>query len=134
MTALLEISGLEVGFPMAGGLLGMVTGRGDRITAVAGVSLTVEAGTTFAIVGESGSGKTTLARAVNGLVAAGAGSIRFEGQELLGLSEADFKPLRRQIAMMFQDPVGSLSPRLTVGALLQEPFRIQGLAARDVGA
>jgi peptide/nickel transport system ATP-binding protein len=134
MTALLEILGLEVGFPMAGGLLGMVTGRGDRITAVAGVSLTVEAGTTFAIVGESGSGKTTLARAVNGLVAAGAGSIRFEGQELLGLSEADFKPLRRQIAMMFQDPVGSLSPRLTVGALLQEPFRIHGLAGRDLGA
>jgi peptide/nickel transport system ATP-binding protein len=134
MTALLEISGLEVGFPMGSGLLGMLTGRRDKIIAVAGVSLTVEAGTTFAIVGESGSGKTTLARAVNGLVSAGAGSIRFEGQELLGLSEAAFKPLRRQIAMMFQDPVGSLSPRLTVGALLQEPFRIHGLADRDLGA
>jgi peptide/nickel transport system ATP-binding protein len=134
MTALLEITDLEVGFPMAGGLLGMVTGRGDQIIAVAGVSLTVEAGTTFAIVGESGSGKTTLARAINGLVAAGAGSIRFEGQELLGLSEADFKPLRRQIAMMFQDPVGSLSPRLTVGALLQEPFRVHGMSGRDLNA
>jgi len=134
MSALLEIDGLEVRFPMAGGILGALTGRGAEIVAVAEVSLAVEAGTTFAIVGESGSGKTTLARAVNGLVAAQAGSIRFAGQELLGLSEAAFKPVRREVAMMFQDPVGSLSPRLTVRALLQEPFRVHGLSDRNLDA
>lgn len=133
MNALLEIADLEVGFPVAGGLLGALTGRREEITAVAGVTLAVEAGTTFAIVGESGSGKTTLARAVNGLVSARAGSIRFGGQELLGLSEAAFKPVRREVAMMFQDPTGSLSPRLTVGALLKEPFRVHGGAGGGGG-
>ncbi|MGH6948191.1 MAG: ABC transporter ATP-binding protein [Kiloniellales bacterium] len=131
MSALLEIVGLEVRFNAARGLVRLASGAAG-IQAVAGVSLSVEEGRTFAIVGESGSGKTTLARAVNGLVPASAGSIRFRGRELTRLSEGELKPVRREIAMMFQDPVGSLSPRLSVRALLEEPFRVHGMTDRNL--
>jgi peptide/nickel transport system ATP-binding protein len=81
-------------------------------------------------VGESGSGKTTLGRAIMGLVPAQAGAVRFEGAELLGLSERALRPYRRRLAMMFQDPQASLSPRLSVQALVTEPFRIHGQRER----
>jgi peptide/nickel transport system ATP-binding protein len=120
MTALLEVSDLEVRF-------------GD-LTAVAGVSFHIEAGETYAIVGESGSGKTTVIRAIAGLIPSQGGSVQFEGQELRGLPERQFRPLRRDIAMMFQDPVGSLSPRQTVRSIVTEPYRIQGMKDRDLNA
>jgi oligopeptide/dipeptide ABC transporter ATP-binding protein len=85
-------------------------------------------------VGESGSGKTTLGRAVLKLVEAQAGSVRFEGQEIRTLPEARFKPLRRDMAMMFQDPVGSLSPRKSVRALITEPLQIHGVRGVDFDA
>jgi ATPase components of various ABC-type transport systems, contain duplicated ATPase len=84
--------------------------------------------------GESGSGKTTLARALIGLTPAASGSVLFQGQSTLGLAGAALKRLHRDIAMIFQDPVGSLSPRFTVRGLLAEPFRIHGLADRDLDA
>ncbi len=123
---LLEVEGLRVRFRAHGrgsrawlrGVARSLHRRGLRRLARAS-----PAATTFALVGESGSGKTTLGRAIVGLVDAQAGSIRFDGAELLGLSERALKPHRRSIAMMFQDPVGSLSPRLTVRALITEPFR-----------
>ena len=93
-----------------------------------------ERGQTLALVGESGSGKTTLARAVDGLQPAASGSIRFEGRELRDLPKKDWKPLRRKMSMMFQDPVGSLSPRLSVRSLLAEPFAIHGLSGRSLEA
>jgi peptide/nickel transport system ATP-binding protein len=102
------------------------------IEAVCGVSLNIEPGQTFALVGESGAGKTTLARAVIGLVTPYEGSILYKGQELCGLKDAAFKPLRREIAMMFQDPVGCLSPRRTVRALVTEPFLIHGIKDEDL--
>jgi peptide/nickel transport system ATP-binding protein len=101
---------------------------------VAGVSFQVGTGETVALVGESGSGKTTLARAVVGLVPIFSGSVRFDGKPVAGLSGDALKALRRSVAMIFQDPVGSLSPRFTVRALLSEPFRIHGLADRDLDA
>jgi oligopeptide/dipeptide ABC transporter ATP-binding protein len=81
-------------------------------------------------VGESGSGKTTLGRTILNLLAARSGAVRFEGRDVAGLPERQFKPLRRDMAMMFQDPVGSLSPRKSVRALITEPFQIHGV--RDV--
>src|SRR5690606_25851627 len=87
-------------------------------------------GETFALVGESGSGKTTVARAIVGLAPVESGGIRYRGSDLVGLSERGFRGFRREIAMMFQDPVGSLSPRLTVGSLITEPFAIHGTAGR----
>lgn len=121
MNVIVEVDGLEVTF-RAGPLF-----RRQEILAVAGVSFDVQAGETFALVGESGSGKTTLARAVNGLQAPSKGSVHFTGKRIDGLPTTAMKPVRREMAMMFQDPVGSLSPRMTVGDLVTEPFRIHGL-------
>ena len=132
---MLEVTGLRVRFRRLGALRAWLRGVDDPyVDAVLGVSLRVGAASTFALVGESGSGKTTLGRAIIGLVGAHEGSIRFEGAELLGLSDRALRPHRRRVAMMFQDPVASLSPRLTVRALVSEPFRIHGLGARDLAA
>lgn len=131
--SLLEVSDLRVSFRV-GGLSARLAGRATEIEAVSGVSFSLDRGSTFALVGESGSGKTTLARALNGLQPAVAGSIRFDGQELRGLSNAGMKPIRQRMPMMFQDPVGSLSPRLSVRSLLTEPFAIHGLSNRDLDA
>ncbi|MCV2891016.1 oligopeptide/dipeptide ABC transporter ATP-binding protein [Ruegeria aquimaris] len=130
MNALLEIRDVVVRFRVRGA----VFSSAGSIDAVSGVSLNVEEGKTYGIVGESGSGKTTLARAVAGLHHASEGSILYRGQELRGLAEGAFRPLRREIVMMFQDPIGSLSPRLSVKSLITEPFRIQGMRERDLDA
>ncbi len=107
--------------------------RRQSILGVAGVSFDVSAGETFALVGESGSGKTTLARAINGLQSISGGEVTFEGRRIDELSTAAMKPLRQRMAMMFQDPVGSLSPRMKVGDLVTEPFRIHrvGVSFQD---
>jgi peptide/nickel transport system ATP-binding protein len=94
---------------------------------VLGVSFSVAAGTTFALVGESGSGKSTLGRAIIGLVPMQSGSVRFQGAEPLLQGRAAIAAYRRHVAMMFQDPVASLSPRLTVKSLITEPLVIQGM-------
>ena len=104
------------------------------VNVLAGVSFTVEPGETYALVGESGSGKTTVIRAIAGLAPAQEGSVKFEGREIRGASERDLRPLRKDISMMFQDPVGSLSPRLTIRSLITEPYRIQGMKDRDLDA
>ncbi len=127
MNPILEIRDLKVTFKV-----GPVFRR-QEILAVAGVSFEVSPGETFAIVGESGSGKTTLARAVNRLQAVSKGSVSFEGQRMDRLSPKAMKPLRREMAMMFQDPVGSLSPRMKVGDIVTEPFRIHGPPGRNLG-
>jgi ABC-type glutathione transport system ATPase component len=125
---ILSVRDVQVSFP-TGGML-----TRSSILGVAGVSLEIRRGETFALVGESGSGKTTLARAVNGLQTISEGEIAFEGQRIDTLSRAAMKPLRRRMSMMFQDPVGSLSPRMTVGDLVTEPFRIHGIEGRDLRA
>ncbi|MFV1442966.1 MULTISPECIES: oligopeptide/dipeptide ABC transporter ATP-binding protein [unclassified Phaeobacter] len=102
-----------------------------QVNVLAGVSFDVAPGETYALVGESGSGKTTVIRAIAGLAPAQAGSVKFDGREIRGLPERQLRPLRKDIAMMFQDPVGSLSPRLTIGSLITEPYRIQGMKSRD---
>ncbi|MEY8840652.1 oligopeptide/dipeptide ABC transporter ATP-binding protein, partial [Cribrihabitans sp. XS_ASV171] len=79
-----------------------------------------------------GSGKTTLARAINGLQEISQGAITFDGERIDGLSRAQMKPVRRRMSMMFQDPVGSLSPRMTVGDLVTEAFRIHGAEGRNL--
>jgi peptide/nickel transport system ATP-binding protein len=130
MSALLQIRDVIVRFRLRSGTFASA----GSIDAVSGVSLDIEEGKTYGIVGESGSGKTTLARAVAGLHHASEGSILYRGQELVNLPEAEFRKLRREIVMMFQDPIGSLSPRLTIKSLITEPFRIQGMKGRDLDA
>jgi peptide/nickel transport system ATP-binding protein len=132
MTPLLAVENLVVRYPVSGAFAAFLAGRPARIDAVAGVTFRIAAGETFALVGESGSGKTTVARAIAGLAPAAAGSIRFEGRGLAGLSRFEWRGVRRRMAIMFQDPVGSLSPRLTVRSLLAEPYRVHGLAGGDL--
>lgn len=135
MSRLLEIEGLRVRFRTLSPLRARLKGVEDPfIDAVCDVSLAIAEGETLGLVGESGSGKSTLARAVMGLVPAAEGRILVEGERIDGLGGRALKPYRRRMAMMFQDPVGSLSPRLTVRALIAEPFKIHGLADRDLDA
>jgi oligopeptide/dipeptide ABC transporter ATP-binding protein len=135
MTALLDVQSLRVRFPLLGPIRARLAGVENRfLDAVLDVSFQVEAGTTFALVGESGSGKSTLGRAIIGLVPATSGYVRFGSVEPLGLSGAALAAYRRDVAMMFQDPIASLSPRLTVRSLITEPFAIHGLKDKDLNA
>lgn len=132
MSALLRVKDLQVRFRTMGPLKALATGtKAPFIDAVCGVSFEIRKGETLALVGESGSGKSTIARTIIGLQRAVSGSISFDGQEIEDLTGAERKPYLRRMAMMFQDPVGSLSPRLTVRSLLTEPFHIHGLKRRD---
>ena len=132
---LLDVSDLCVRFRVMGALRARLRGvRNPFVDAVLTASLTLMHGKTIGLVGESGSGKTTLGRAVMGLVKARSGAARFAGVDLLRLSPAEFKPLRRNLAMMFQDPVGSLSPRQTLKSLITEPFEIHRPEGVDIDA
>ena len=125
-TPILSVRDAQVTFPTGGAF------SRSSILGVAGVSFDVHPGETFALVGESGSGKTTLARAINGLQNISQGEITFDGQRIDGLGKGPMKAVRRRMSMMFQDPVGSLSPRMTVGDLVTEPFRIHGVDRRNL--
>ena len=104
--------------------------RGTAIEAVRGVSFHVHPGEAVALVGESGSGKSTVARCLVRLLEPTGGAIRFAGQEIAHLPERDFRALRRNIQMVFQDPTMSLNPRLTVRQTLSEPLLLHGVATR----
>ncbi len=121
---LLSVSDLRVSFRVPGG----------EVRALAGARLTVRRGETVAVVGRSGSGKTTLARAVTGLLPASArvaGSVRFNGRELLGLGERSMRALRgREISLVPQDPTAALNPVVPVGVQVAEVLRVHGLAGR----
>jgi peptide/nickel transport system ATP-binding protein/oligopeptide transport system ATP-binding protein len=119
--SLLEVKNLKTYFPVYGGVLRRHI---DDIKAVDDVSFTVEAGSTVGLVGESGSGKTTIGRTILKLVAATAGEILFDGKNILEMGEGEFRPLRRQIQMIFQDPFGSLNPRMTIFGIVGEALEI----------
>ncbi|MWD29201.1 ATP-binding cassette domain-containing protein [Aquicoccus sp. SCR17] len=130
--SLLEVEDLRIRYPRMGRLRAALKGEPHGFEAVAGVSFEIEAGQTLGLVGESGSGKSTIARTLLGLKEAASGSIRFDGQEITSASARDWARLRREMSMMWQDPVGSLSPRLKVSSLVTEPLRIHGQkAGRD---
>jgi oligopeptide/dipeptide ABC transporter ATP-binding protein len=128
MSPLLEVEGLTKHFAVRRGVLRRVVGR---IEAVNDVSLTLRAGETLAVVGESGCGKSTLGRTILGLIPATAGRVRLSGEEVLGLPPAEMRRMRRRMQIIFQDPFGSLNPRMTVAETLAEPLLLHGIAARD---
>ncbi|HEX9426150.1 MAG TPA: dipeptide ABC transporter ATP-binding protein [Candidatus Polarisedimenticolia bacterium] len=123
---LLEVRDLVKHYPIRRGLLARVTGA---VRAVDGVSLTIGPGETLALVGESGSGKTTTGRCILRLVDPTSGSIRFDGVDFLALPPRALRRMRRQIQVIFQDPYGSLNPRMRVGTIVREPLDIHRIGA-----
>jgi microcin C transport system ATP-binding protein len=113
----------RVWFPITSGLLRRARGY---VKAVDGVSVTVREGQTVGVVGESGSGKTTLGLALLRLIAS-QGSIEFRGREIQGLRARALRPLRREMQVVFQDPYGALSPRLSIAQIVQEGLDVHGL-------
>jgi ABC-type glutathione transport system ATPase component len=123
---LLEVSDLVKHYPVKRGLL--FDREVDRIRAVDGVSFGLRRGETLGLVGESGSGKSTLCRTVLQLTRPSSGSVRFEGEEIAGLSRREMRPLRREMQLIFQDPYASLNPRKRVGHIVGEPLKLHGVA------
>lgn len=122
---LLEVADLVTRFETGGFFSRRLTAH-----AVNGVSLTVAPGETLALVGESGSGKTTLGRTILRLVEASSGSVRFGGTDVLRADRRTLKSLRRRMQIVFQDPHGSLDPRMTIGASVAEGIEIHRLVPR----
>nr|MBO2512054.1 microcin ABC transporter ATP-binding protein [Gammaproteobacteria bacterium] len=117
---LLEVDDLRVWFPIKKGLLRRTV---DHVKAVDGIRFSLPKGQTLGLVGESGSGKSTLGLAILRLIAS-RGTIRFQGQALDGLTQRAVRPLRRQMQVVFQDPYGSLSPRMSVGQIVGEGLEV----------
>lgn len=135
MTDILSVNGIRVRFRAQGTLQAILRRVADPyIDAVRDVSFNIKEGETFTLVGESGSGKSTLAMAIAGLHPISEGSIRFADQNIESLDRTAMQDYRKQIAFMWQNPVGSLSPRLSVGSLITEPLRIHGLKRVDLRA
>ncbi|MCW2684403.1 MAG: oppF [Blastococcus sp.] len=126
---ILQVRGLEKHFPIRGG--GLLQRTVGAVRAVDGVDLDLYPGEVLGLVGESGCGKSTTGRAILNLQPATAGSVLFEGRELVGLSRKEMRPLRRDIQLVFQDPYASLNPRLPVFDIVAEPLVIHGLTSSD---
>jgi len=125
--ALMSGEDIKVWFPIKQGLMRRTTGH---VKAVDGVSLSIKRGHTLGVVGESGSGKSTLARALLRLEGS-EGGIVFDGENLHTIMEKALRPLRKRIQIVFQDPFGSLSPRLSVGQIVGEGLKVHGLGGND---
>jgi oligopeptide/dipeptide ABC transporter ATP-binding protein len=123
---LVELDDLRMWFPIKQGVL-LDRHVGD-VKAVDGVSLTIERGETLGLVGESGCGKSTVGRAMLRLYEPTGGRVLFEGVDVTHMSDAELRPLRRRMQMVFQDPFASLNPRHSVGRTIGEPLRVHGIS------
>ncbi len=126
---LLEVRNLKTWFPIKKGFF---TGPAGYVKAVDGVSLEINAGETLGMVGESGCGKTTVGRTILRLLPRGtaqiSGQVTFDGNDIYGMAPRPLRALRRRMQIVFQDPVGSLNPRMTVGNIIGEPIQVHRLA------
>ncbi len=127
MNPLVEVTNLVKEFPVSGG--GLLNRNTGKVHAVSGVSFSLSEGETLGLVGESGSGKSTTGRALLQLDPPTSGSVKFRGQEIVGLNKNELRALRQDIQMVFQDPYASLNPKLPVNDIVGEPFMIH----EDIG-
>jgi len=121
---LLAVRDLHTHFPIRSGVLQITTGH---VRAVDGVSFDVRPGETLGLVGESGCGKTTVGRTILRLIPATSGTVTFNGVDVYKAQGAQLKQLRRQMQIIFQDPGGSLNPRMRVGSIIGEPLKVHAL-------
>ena len=124
-TNLLEVKDLEMHFPVTSGII--FQRKVADIKAVDGISFSIRKGETLGLVGESGCGKTTAGRCILQLYKPTGGDVLFEGQRLNDLSSKQMIPIRRKMQIIFQDPYGSLNPRMTCGDIIGEPLVIHKL-------
>ncbi|SMC05521.1 oligopeptide transport system ATP-binding protein [Sulfobacillus thermosulfidooxidans DSM 9293] len=124
---LMEVRDLTKYFPITGGLFSRVVGQ---VKAVDGVSFDLRRGETLGLVGESGCGKTTTGRAVLRLIEPTSGTIKFEGRDITRLGKKEMRALRKEMQIIFQDPFGSLNPRMSVGEIIEEPLVIHHMGNR----
>lgn len=120
---LVEVRDLKKYFPVQRGLLARTVGH---VKAVDGITFAIARGETLGFVGESGSGKTTVGRCILRLIEPTSGSVEFEGTDVLRLSPGDMRRMRKSMQIVFQDPFGSLNPRMSVGTIIAEPLIIHG--------
>ncbi|MBM4102120.1 MAG: ABC transporter ATP-binding protein [Phycisphaerae bacterium] len=125
---LLQVDDLHVHFPVRRGLLQRVV---DHRRAVDGVSFEIKPGETLGLVGESGCGKTTVGRAILRLIPATSGRVTFDGTDVFAQGAVQLRSLRRQMQIIFQDPGGSLNPRMRVGSIIGEPLEVHGIVPRE---
>jgi oligopeptide transport system ATP-binding protein len=121
---LLEVKNLKTWFPIRRGLLQRTVGH---VKAVDDVSFHVRRGETLGLVGESGCGKTTVGRTILRLIPNSGGEVRFDGKDVLGAGPLELRKLRREMQIIFQDPGGSLNPRMRVGRIIGEPLEVHGI-------
>lgn len=119
---LLDVQGLKMHFPVRGKGLSK---NGGVLKAVDDVSFSIQRGRTFGLVGESGCGKTTVGRTILKLYQATAGKVIYDGKDLTAMTDKEFFPMRRELQMIFQDPMTSLDPRQTVNEIVGGPLRLQ---------
>src|SRR5579864_8832994 len=124
---ILDVRDLKTYYPVLGGVL---RSRVGWVKAVDGVSFTIKAGETLGLVGESGCGKTTIGRSLIRLVKAHSGEVVFEGRNILKLPSDEMKRTRRDLQIIFQDPYGSLNPRMPVGDIIGEGLMVHGMKNR----
>ncbi len=125
---LLKVENLRTHFPIRTGILQRVTGH---LKAVDDVSFEIREGETLGLVGESGCGKTTVGRTILRLIPATGGRVLYRGRNIFELPAAEMRRLRREIQIIFQDPVGALNPRMRVGRIVGEPLQVHGIASGD---